>query len=247
MKQDNPDFRATIVRGRLTLVGWHPGLMRPGGPCAKQFRQRGRAGVVVADLRILRDPDPWEVVAMSSGASSAKRRARQWSSGPAFWATAACGFPTSWSNPSPTLRSWAVAPAHGARRVGRAGRTTRGTSGRPFAAGGTSRWPARCVAPASRSGRRRRDDEPLAPGRPRTDVGSEAGARLCTQCLARPSTSTTSPGRRRPAVGELGGCQRPARLPPRRPGRPLARFQGGGISRSSTSRTLLAALPIAVA
>lgn len=62
MNQDEPDFRATIVRGRLTLVGWHRGLMRPGGPCAKHFRQRGRAGVVVADIRVLRDEDPWELV-----------------------------------------------------------------------------------------------------------------------------------------------------------------------------------------
>lgn len=57
MKTDNPDFRATIVRGRMALVSWHPHLLRPNGPCGLHFAGRERAGVIIADLRIMREPD----------------------------------------------------------------------------------------------------------------------------------------------------------------------------------------------
>ena len=51
-----PDYRATIARGRLTLVSWHPQLMSPWGPCNTHLRERDRAGIGIADLTVIREP-----------------------------------------------------------------------------------------------------------------------------------------------------------------------------------------------
>lgn len=56
MKRDNPDFRATITGGNLTLVVWHDNLFRPTGPAGHYFRGRQR-GVVIADLTVIRDDE----------------------------------------------------------------------------------------------------------------------------------------------------------------------------------------------
>jgi hypothetical protein len=54
-----PDFRATIVRGQLTIVGWQPHLMSSWGPCNTHLRNRNRdrAGIGIADLSVIREPD----------------------------------------------------------------------------------------------------------------------------------------------------------------------------------------------
>jgi hypothetical protein len=51
-----PDFRATVVDGRLTLSDWQPFLLR-GGPARSQLRSRRDAGVAIADLRRWRNDD----------------------------------------------------------------------------------------------------------------------------------------------------------------------------------------------
>ena len=55
--QQFPTFRATIVRGRMTLLHWHPGLMAPWGPRSVHFRSRDRAGVTIADLTVHREAE----------------------------------------------------------------------------------------------------------------------------------------------------------------------------------------------
>jgi hypothetical protein len=52
-----PDFRATIVRGELTIVGWHSHLMGSWGPTNTHLRNRDRAGIGIADLTVIREPD----------------------------------------------------------------------------------------------------------------------------------------------------------------------------------------------
>jgi hypothetical protein len=51
-----PDYRATVVRGRLTIVGWHPQLIGTWGPCNAHLRARDRAGIGIADLTVIREP-----------------------------------------------------------------------------------------------------------------------------------------------------------------------------------------------
>jgi hypothetical protein len=81
MPQDDPDFRATITHNRLSLVGWHDQLFRPSAPAAHHFRPR--AGVVIADLTVIRDDDgnPEElIVAVHSGTlrGAPRRRLLDW-------------------------------------------------------------------------------------------------------------------------------------------------------------------------
>ncbi len=52
-----PDFRATVANGRLTVVRWYPQLMAPWGPATAHFAARERAGVAVADLTVIREPE----------------------------------------------------------------------------------------------------------------------------------------------------------------------------------------------
>jgi hypothetical protein len=44
-----PDFRATITRGKVTVINWAPYLLRA-GPHGQLLRERARAGVTIADL-----------------------------------------------------------------------------------------------------------------------------------------------------------------------------------------------------
>lgn len=55
MDQELPDFRATVRRdGTVRLVDWAPWLAG-GGPLHTMLDARGRAGVGIADLTIIRD------------------------------------------------------------------------------------------------------------------------------------------------------------------------------------------------
>lgn len=55
MEHEPPDFRATIRRdGSVRLVDWGPWLAT-GGPIYALLEARGRAGVAIADLTVIRD------------------------------------------------------------------------------------------------------------------------------------------------------------------------------------------------
>lgn len=57
MEPEHPDFRATLsARGPVRLVDWGPWLVS-GGPLHTLLDARGRAGVGVADLTVIRDND----------------------------------------------------------------------------------------------------------------------------------------------------------------------------------------------
>jgi hypothetical protein len=57
MDREPPDFRATISRdGTVRLVDWGPWLAA-GGPLHTLLDARGRAGVGIADLTVIRDDD----------------------------------------------------------------------------------------------------------------------------------------------------------------------------------------------
>jgi hypothetical protein len=56
-----PDFRATSSEREIVLVPWRPELIRRCGPSNELLRFRG-AGVVVADLTIIRDPGGYELI-----------------------------------------------------------------------------------------------------------------------------------------------------------------------------------------
>ena len=49
-----PDFRATIARGRVRLVDWTPWLATS-GPLNTLLQERGRAGVAILDLDVIRE------------------------------------------------------------------------------------------------------------------------------------------------------------------------------------------------
>ncbi len=51
-----PDFRATIARGSVRLVDWTPWLATS-GPLNTLLQERGRAGVAIADLDVIREDD----------------------------------------------------------------------------------------------------------------------------------------------------------------------------------------------
>lgn len=57
MDEEQPDFRATVRRGgTLRLASWTPWLAA-GGPLYTLLEARGRAGVAIADLTVVRDDD----------------------------------------------------------------------------------------------------------------------------------------------------------------------------------------------
>ena len=61
--RDMPDFRATIARGRVRLVDWTPWLAAS-GPLNTLLQERGRAGVAIADLDVVReDGEATELIA----------------------------------------------------------------------------------------------------------------------------------------------------------------------------------------
>ena len=49
-----PDFRATIARGRVRLVASH-GVQSTSGPLNTLLQERGRAGVAILDLDVIRE------------------------------------------------------------------------------------------------------------------------------------------------------------------------------------------------
>ena len=55
MEDESPDFRATVLRdGSVRLVDWGPWLAT-GGPLGTMLYARGRAGVSIADVTVVRD------------------------------------------------------------------------------------------------------------------------------------------------------------------------------------------------
>ena len=75
---DQPDFRATVQRsGAVRLVYWSPWLMST-GPAYTLIAARDRAGVAIADLRVLRDDEGMAtevIVEFHSGGSDVHRAA----------------------------------------------------------------------------------------------------------------------------------------------------------------------------
>src|SRR4051794_14044849 len=53
---DCPDFRLTVRRESVLAVDWHPWLVS-GGPMTAMLRARGRAGVAIAEVTVLREED----------------------------------------------------------------------------------------------------------------------------------------------------------------------------------------------
>src|SRR3954449_12847575 len=51
-----PDFRLTVRRDSVLAVDWHPWLVS-GGPMTTMLHARGRAGVAIADVSVLREDD----------------------------------------------------------------------------------------------------------------------------------------------------------------------------------------------
>jgi hypothetical protein len=56
MLEDTPDYRLTVRRGAVRAIDWGPWLVSS-GPMAMLLAARGRAGVAIADLTIVRDAD----------------------------------------------------------------------------------------------------------------------------------------------------------------------------------------------
>jgi hypothetical protein len=79
---EDPDFRATVRRdGSIRLTNWAPWLAA-GGPLHTLLDARGRAGVAIADITIVRDDDfiaVEAIVAFRCGGSAKHRQAlRDW-------------------------------------------------------------------------------------------------------------------------------------------------------------------------
>jgi hypothetical protein len=78
VEPEQPDFRATVRNDRsVRLVDWGPWLAT-GGPLYALIEARGRAGVAIADLTVIRDDDEVAVeliVAFRCGGSSVHRQA----------------------------------------------------------------------------------------------------------------------------------------------------------------------------
>src|SRR4051794_33723415 len=53
---DHPDFRLTVRRGAVLAIDWSPWLAT-GGPLMTMLHARGRAGVGIADVCVLREDD----------------------------------------------------------------------------------------------------------------------------------------------------------------------------------------------
>jgi hypothetical protein len=71
---DYPDFRLTVRRGTVLAIDWRPWLTT-GGPMMTMLRARGRAGVAIADVIVLRENDvaTEAVVHFLAGDSAAAR------------------------------------------------------------------------------------------------------------------------------------------------------------------------------
>src|SRR3954463_9323118 len=48
---ESPDFRLTVHRRKVLAIDWHPWLVS-GGPMTTMLKQRGRAGVAIADAPV---------------------------------------------------------------------------------------------------------------------------------------------------------------------------------------------------
>ena len=53
---ESPDFRLTIHRRKVLAIDWHPWLVS-GGPMTTMLRERGRAGVAIADVTVVHEDE----------------------------------------------------------------------------------------------------------------------------------------------------------------------------------------------
>jgi len=76
MLDETPDYRLTVRRGAVRAIDWNPWLAS-GGPMAMLLDARGRAGVAIADLTVVREGDvaAEAVVAFLAGDTPAARAA----------------------------------------------------------------------------------------------------------------------------------------------------------------------------
>jgi hypothetical protein len=74
MLEDVPDYRLTVRRDAVRAIDWNPWLAC-GGPMAMLLDARGRAGVAIADLTVVRDGDlaAEAIVAFLAGDAPAAR------------------------------------------------------------------------------------------------------------------------------------------------------------------------------
>ena len=149
---DTPEFRVTLKRsGSVRIVDWAPWLTTS-GPLHTLFPARGRAGVTIADLTVLRDDagNAIEVVVdfLCEGAADHRDALAV---GPPSPATSGSGLTAKSSTSSPIRDD---PPARSAADAVRASSTARISSGATCAGAGHSRAAARCAAPISSNGRR---------------------------------------------------------------------------------------------
>jgi hypothetical protein len=84
MDSESPDFRATVRRdGNVRLVDWAPWLTS-GGPLYTLLDARGRAGVGIADLTVVRDDEGMAVEVIfdfrCGGTTEHRAALREWAS-----------------------------------------------------------------------------------------------------------------------------------------------------------------------
>ena len=112
---DCPDFRLTIRRDTVLAVDWHPWLVS-GGPMTTMLRARGRAGVAIADVTVLREDDVATEAVVRFLAGDGRRRAPPSPAGRAMSATGGCGSRTRWWS-CPARRRVRPRPAVAAARA----------------------------------------------------------------------------------------------------------------------------------
>ena len=74
-----PDFRLTVRRRTVLAIDWHPWLV-DGGPMTTMLQQRGRAGVAIADLTVVREDDVAAEAIIRPLTGDARREITRWAS-----------------------------------------------------------------------------------------------------------------------------------------------------------------------
>ena len=76
---ESPDFRLTVRRRTVLAVDWHPFLV-DGGPMTTMLQQRGRAGVAIADVTVIREDDLAAEAIVRPLAGDGRREITRWAS-----------------------------------------------------------------------------------------------------------------------------------------------------------------------
>lgn len=153
MDREPPDFRATVLRdGTVRLVDWGPWLTT-GGPLYTLLDARGRAGIGIADLTVIRDDDNIAVEVIFDfccGDTPGHRTTlRDWAARVGYRRAWFAGRSSTWRSPRAAGRRRAApVVARGLSREARRSGTSSATAAR-------SRPRACCAAQTCRSGRRR--------------------------------------------------------------------------------------------